>query len=127
MARSNIDDARINNGIFTGKFNLPVREALAAAGSTNADAAAIVGSGITRVSGADDAKGVILPEPQAPFGEVVIIKVLDGADLKVYPNAGAQINALTATTGAITVVDDVCFMLVAVSKTQWYTLPLLPS
>jgi hypothetical protein len=27
----------------------------------------------------------------------------------------------------MTVVDDVCFMLIALDGTTWYTLPLLPS
>lgn len=96
---------------------------VAAAGSAQGDAAAL-SFGINVVTGPDDTKGVRLPTAVA--GKVVIIKVGDGADLKVYPATGAAINGI-ATNGAITVVDDVSFMLYAVSATQWYTLPLLPS
>jgi len=95
-----------------------------AAAGTNQATAAQVYEGINVVTGPDDTKGVILPVAVA--GMKVIIKVGDGADLKVYPNTGAAINGLSAN-GAITVVDDVSFMLYATSATQWYTLPLLPS
>jgi hypothetical protein len=56
----------------------------------------------------------------------VIIKVGPGADLKVYPASGDKINDGSANA-AITVVDDVCFMIIAKDDTDWYTLPLLPS
>lgn len=96
---------------------------VAAAGTTQATGTALY-EGINLVTGADDAKGVVLPAAEA--GKVVIIKVGDGADLKVYPATGDAINALAANA-AMTVVDDVCFMLVAFDSTTWYTLPLLPS
>ena len=101
---------------------LPVAT-VAAAGSTQGNAAQVY-EGFNVVTGPDDTKGVVLPTAVA--GMVVYIKVGDGADLKVYPATGAAINALSANA-AITVVDDVCFALVATSATQWYTLPLLPS
>jgi hypothetical protein len=96
---------------------------VAALGVDQSDAAAIT-TGFTLVSGADDAKGVKLPAAAA--GLVCIIKVGDGADLKVWPNTGDAINALGANN-ALTVVDDVCFALIALDATTWYTLPLLPS
>ena len=96
---------------------------VAAAGSIHGDAAAL-SEGFNLVTGADDAKGVILPSAVA--GMVVIIKVGDGADLKVWPNTSDAINGITANN-AMTVVDDVCFMLIALDATTWYTLPLLPS
>jgi hypothetical protein len=96
---------------------------VAATGTVQADAAAIT-TGFTLVTGADDAKGVKLPAAAA--GLVCIIKVGDGADLKVWPNTGDAINAIAANN-AMTVVDDVCFMLVALDATTWYTVPLLPS
>lgn len=96
---------------------------VAAAGSAQDDAASLV-EGFNLVTGADDAKGVKLPTAVA--GMRVIVKVGDGADLKVYPATGAAINGLSANA-AMTVVDDVCFELIALSATQWYTLPLLPS
>jgi hypothetical protein len=96
---------------------------VAATGTVQGDAAAIA-TGFTLVTGADDAKGVLLPAAAA--GSVCIIKVADGADLKVWPATGDAINAIAANS-AMTVVDDVCFMLIALDGTTWYTLPLLPS
>jgi hypothetical protein len=96
---------------------------VAATGTVQGDAAAIT-TGFTLVTGADDAKGVLLPAAAA--GLMCIIKVGDGADLKVWPNTGDAINAIAANS-ALTVVDDVCFALIALDATTWYTLPLLPS
>lgn len=99
-------------------------ETVAATGSAQGDAAAINAYAFTLVSGADDTKGVKLPAAAA--GRWAIVKVGDGADLKVYPSTGDAINALSANA-AITVVDDVCFAFIAYDATTWYTLPLLPS
>ncbi len=107
-----------------GQVKFKVNADVAATGADNTDAAPVY-PGITVVTGPDDTKGVIL-QNGVP-GDIYIIKVGTGADLKVYPPAGAAINGLTATTGALTVVDDVCFMLVQKSATQFYSLPLLPS
>lgn len=107
---------------FSSMPRFPVAT-VAAAGNAQGNAAALV-EGVNIVTGPDDTKGVVLPTAVA--GAIVIVKVGDGADLKVYPASGAAINALSANA-AITVVDDVCFMFIATSTTQWYTLPLLPS
>ena len=127
MALRYFDRPILHKPKFTGEptdqVKFRVNTTVAATGTTAADAAAIV-PGVTLVSGADDAKGVIM-QNGVP-GDVYIIKVGDGADLKVYPPTGAAINALSASA-AITVVDDVCFMLIQHSATQFYTLPLLPS
>lgn len=113
-------------GNITGNVtgNLAVTSTtVAAAGSAQGDAAAL-SAGFNYVTGADDAKGVKLPAAVA--GTVVMIKVGPGADLKVYPNTGDKVNDGLANA-AITVVDDVCFMVIAKDATDWYTLPLLPS
>jgi hypothetical protein len=96
---------------------------VAATGTVQGDAAAIT-TGFTYVTGADDAAGVKLPAAAA--GLVCIIKVGPGADLKVWPNTDDAINAIAANS-ALTVVDDVCFALIALDGVTWYTLPLLPS
>lgn len=96
---------------------------VAAAGADQAGAAALV-AGISVVTGPDDNKGVRLPVTTG--GDIVIIKLGDGADLKIYPATGAAINAETANA-AITVADDLPVFLFSVSATQWYTLPLVPS
>lgn len=109
-------------GTLIGNQTIPV--ATVAAAGTNQGNAAALSLGFNYVTGADDAKGVKLPAAVA--GRIVIIKVGPGADLKVYPNTSDKINDGTADA-AITVVDDVCFMLIAKDATDWYTLPLLPS
>jgi hypothetical protein len=108
--------------IFSTMFRIPTAT-VAATGNSQGTAAGIT-TGFTLVTGADDTKGVILPVAAA--GLVCIIKVGDGADLKVYPNSDDAINGLAANA-AMTVVDDVCFALIALDATTWYTLPLLPS
>ena len=119
-----IDAAQTFTGAQTfGTMPIIPTATVAATGADQAGAAAIT-TGFTLVTGADDAKGVRLPTAVA--GLVCIIKVGPGADLKVYPATGDDINKTGANT-AITVVDDVCFALVAYDATDWYTLPLLPS
>ena len=109
--------------ITLGKMpRIPVAT-VAAAGNAQGNAAAL-SEGFNLVTGADDTKGVVLPAAVA--GMQVIIKVGDGADLKIYPASGDAINALSADA-AMTVVDDVSVYLIALNGTTWYTLPLLPS
>lgn len=117
-------DARVRVLMSKSLRNNITTATVAAAGSTQTDAASLDPYCFTLVSGADDAKGVKLPAAAA--GRWVIIKVGDGADLKVWPATGDAINALGANN-SMTVVDDVCFALVAYDATTWYTLPLLPS
>lgn len=97
---------------------------VAATGSTNADAAAVAAD-FTIVSGGDATKGVILPAGSA--GLSVTVKNNAAAVLKVYPPAGAQINALTATTGAISMAANTIADFRYQSGTQVWTHPLLPS
>lgn len=126
-ARQDLEDPKLYRPDFRGEprgmVKAKVNTDVAAAGSTVADAAAIY-PGFTEVTGPDDTKGVIM-QNGVP-GDIYIIKVADGADLKVYPPTGAAINALSANA-AITVVDDVCFMIIQKSATRFVTLPLLPS
>jgi hypothetical protein len=96
---------------------------VAAAGTVAADAGQLI-EGFNLVTGPDDTKGVVLPPAAA--GAQVIIKVGDGADLKIWPATGDAINAI-AVDSAMTVVDDVCLILTALNSTTWYTTPLLPS
>jgi len=116
--------ANLFSGLATfGLMPLIPTATVAAAGTTAANAGALV-TGFNLVTGADDTKGVVLPAAAA--GKVVIIKVGDGADLKIWPASGDAINAIAADS-AMTVVDDVCLMLIALDATTWYSLPLLPS
>jgi len=99
---------------------------VAATGSSNTDAAALT-TGFNLVTAADATKGVILPDSVA--GTVIIVKNGDAANavLKVYPDSGAAINALTATTGAFSMAAKTSCIFVAYSATQWYSVPLVAS
>lgn len=105
------------------QFKLPVT-AVTATGSVIGDAAAL-SSGINVVTGADGTKGVILPVTTG--GDVVIIKGVTSAVLKVWPQTGGAINALSASAAFSAPTGVMSFMLYSTSATQWYTLPLLPS
>jgi hypothetical protein len=74
---------------------------VAAAGSAATDATALT-TGKNFVTASDGAKGVILPVAELDMS-VTVVNTVAGSSLLVYPNTGAQINALTATTGAFTV------------------------
>lgn len=133
MSRSRVDNAVIKSPRYegtqpidglNGMARIPVNTPVAALGTLISDAAQIY-PGYTLVTGADDAKGVILQK--GVIGDVYIIKVGDGADLKIWPpDAASSINLLTAAN-AMTVVDDVCLMIIKTTATVYTTLPLLPS
>lgn len=100
-----------------------VNAAVAATGSTQADAAAVK-EGFTRVTGADATKGVLLPPAEA--GTIVRIKNATAAVLKVWPSSGDAINA-GAANAVFNVPASTSVTLVAEDGTTWYSFPLLPS
>lgn len=105
----------------------PVRvpvQTVAAAGSSQSDAAALI-EGLNVVSGADGTKGVVLPTAVA--GMVVYIKGTTAGVLKVYPATGGAINAISANGAMSFASGAIPAVLVASSATQWYTIPLVPS
>jgi hypothetical protein len=106
----------------TGAIRLPVA-AVAAAGSTQGDAAALA-EGINVVSAADGTKGVILPTAVA--GMVIIVKNTAAGALKIYPATGGAINAVAAN-GAYSITNLTSSLFVASSTTQWYSVPLVAS
>jgi len=106
----------------TGAIRLPVA-AVAAAGSTQGDAAALA-EGINVVSAADGTKGVILPTAVA--GMVIIVKNTAAGALKIYPATGGAINAVAAN-GAYSITTRTSSLLGASSTTQWYSGPLVAS
>ena len=110
------------NVVSTG--DLYIKSAtVAAAGSTQANAAALAG-GFSLVSGADATKGVLLPAAAA--GRVVIIKNNAAAVLKVWPSSGDGINAITVDSN-FTMASLTSCMYVAYDATTWYTVPLVAS
>ena len=111
-----------STGTSTGAIRLPV-SAVAAAGSTQGDAAALA-EGINVVSAADGTKGVILPTAVA--GMVIIVKNTAAGALKIYPATGGAVNAVAAN-GAYSITNVTSSMLEAASTTQWYSVPLVAS
>lgn len=97
---------------------------VAAAGSSNTDATAL-GYGFNLVTAADGTKGVILPN--AASGTIIFVKNSSASALKVYPDSGAAINALTATTGAYSMAANTLSTFIAYGTTQWYSMPLVAS
>jgi hypothetical protein len=97
----------------------------AAAGSTRADATALTAS-FSWVTGADAAKGVVLPAPTA--GRVVVIKNDDTANavLKVYAPGSAKINGVAGTT-AFSMAAKTAGWFVAYDTTDWFSVPLVAS
>lgn len=131
-----VDDGTPTNGQFlvadgthwqsTDAFSvmpkIPVA-AVAAAGSTQADAGALA-TGFSLVSDANGTKGVKLPAAAA--GAVCIVKNNANAVLKLYPGSSDAINALSADA-ALSMAAFTSALLVAYDATTWYTVPLLPS
>lgn len=97
----------------------------AAAGTTRADATALTAS-FSWVTGADAAKGVVLPAPTA--GRVVVIKNDDTANavLKVYAPGSAKINGVAGTT-AFSMAAKTAGWFVAYDTTDWFSVPLVAS
>lgn len=96
-----------------------VFDSITAAGSTNADATQLSGA-INRVTTTAASTGVRLMLPEV--GSSVVV-VNSGANaLLVYPGTGAQINALTATTGGFSVAAGGRAMFVGTSSANWFAL-----
>lgn len=97
----------------------------AAAGTTRADATAMTAS-FNWVTGADAAKGVIIPAPTA--GRVIIVKNDDTANavLKVYAPGSAKINGTAGSTAFSMAAKTAC-LFVAYDTTDWFSVPLAAS
>lgn len=104
--------------------NLLAVTAVTAAGSVIGDAAQL-SQGLNVVTGADGTKGVILPV--AVPGMQVIVKGVTAGVLKVWPQSGSTINALSASAALSLASGAIPVTLVASTATQWYTLPLVAS
>ena len=89
---------------------------IAAAGSVQGNATAIVNA-VTIVTGADDAKGVILPVPTAG-DELFVYSNTATAGLKVYPPANGTINDGSANA-AITIEGKTLAQFIATSTTNY--------
>jgi predicted RecA/RadA family phage recombinase len=98
---------------------------VAAAGTVQGDATQIA-TGLTLVTGADDAKGVLLPAASA--GLICYVKSsVANKILKVWPATGDAINALSANAALSLASGPTPVILVALDATTWYSFPLVPS
>lgn len=111
-------------GNLTGNHRITVGSDVAAAGSIQGDAGALI-EGFQVVTGANGTLGVRLPVAVA--GMQVMIKGTTAGVLKVWPATGAQINAVGADTAMSLASGVIPALFVAKSATQWYTFPLVPS
>lgn len=96
-----------------------VATTLTAAGTTNADALGL-SAVINQVSTTALNTGVRLMVPES--GSAVVV-INSGANaLLVYPGTGAQINALTATTGGFSVAAGGRALFVGTGSANWYAI-----
>ncbi len=96
---------------------------VAATGTVQADAAPIL-SRVIVVTGADAAKGVLLPAAKA--GATVFLKNNAAAVLKVWPSGTNTINAIAAST-SISMASLTGAVFICGVDGAWFTIPLLPS
>lgn len=116
-------------GVHTGNIRLPV--ATVAAAGNNAATAGELAYGANVVTGADGAKGVILPA--GVLGGTVIVYNQEAAILAVYPQGTGFIN--DGLGGApLTTTDRNAVLLVCVNVTdgvdevdEWISCPVTPS
>jgi hypothetical protein len=121
-----VSAASVSASTVTASGSLVIKSATVAAAGSNQGTATAVAAGFTLVTGADAAKGVVLPAASA--GLIVIIKNADAANavLKVYPASGDAINALAANA-SYDMAAKTSVLLVAYDSTTWYSVPLLAS
>lgn len=109
---------------FSSMFRIPYNGAIAGAGTVQGDAAAL-GEGINVGTGANGTVGWRLPTAVA--GAIVIFKGTTAGVAKIYPATGGAINALAADAAISLASGAIPAIFVAISATQWYTIPLVPS
>lgn len=102
LSKLSIASSPVHSAVKRLLFKMLDVDTVAALGTDQTDAAPLT-AGKNVVTAADGTVGVILPVAVEGMS-VEIVNTVSNQDLKVYPNTGAQINSLTATTGAFTVV-----------------------
>jgi predicted RecA/RadA family phage recombinase len=96
---------------------------VAAANSAQNNGAAITALGLTKVTGADNTKAVVLPAvATSPIGSQIFINNFAGANatLAVFPEVGSQINVLGANN-VYTQATNTTVGFVRYNNTTWYT------
>lgn len=101
LSKLAVSTAQISLDIKQLFRNLLAVNTVAAAGTNETNATGLT-AGRNVITGANGVKGVRLPKAELDMS-IAVVNTVAGEDLLVYPDTGAQINALTATTGAFTV------------------------
>lgn len=109
---------------FSSMYKIPINTPVAGAGSVIGDAAPVQ-TGFTVITGANGTLGWLLPVTTG--GDTIILKGTTAGVAKVWPQTGAQINAVGASTAYSLTTGAMPITLISTSATQWYTLPLVAS
>lgn len=113
-----LDTGLIKIAQYGGFVAYGISTAQTSAGSTQGTALAITRP-ITDVTTVAGSTGVLLPTPT--IGMRILIRNSGANTLNVYPNSGAQINALGTNT-AFSLGTGTLLEFVSFSSTQWYTM-----
>lgn len=100
-----------------GQLALANQASLAAAGSNQGGAAAIVNQ-VTVVTGSDDAKGVVLPAPAAGGAPRFVYNSVTNKTVEIYPPSGGTINGGT-TNVSVTLPAATLAVFFPTSATNW--------
>ena len=112
----------VRGGSWFSASTSAVQTGLVAAGTNNTNALALSPDhDIHVIATAAAGTGVILPTPSGVGDEVVVFNRGASAVL-VYPQAGGQINALTVTTGGLSVPAGGRSVFVSWDGTNWFSL-----
>lgn len=124
VAKTTGDQTLAGVKTFSSMFKIPINSPVAGAGSVIDDAAAL-STGFTVITGANGTLGWKLPVTTG--GDVVILKGTTAGVAKIWPQTGGQINAVGTSTAMSLASGAIPVILISISATQWYTIPLLPS
>jgi hypothetical protein len=128
MARTTFSGPVASDNGFLGDItgDTFVSVATVAATGGNQDSAAALDWGFTLVTGADDSKGVILPDATTG-GSVTVLNAEAANTFEVYPASGETINGGNADV-AVTVGNAEASIFIAISDTAWRTItPATPT
>lgn len=111
--------SKVRAGFWNSAVSSTVAGGLVAAGTTNADALQLDATAdINTLVTVAASTGVKLPAPTGN-GDAVVVFNRGANAVLVYPQAGGQINALTATTGGFSVAAGGRAVFVCHNGTDW--------
>ena len=118
LSKQDVNASQLDLRTSKALLSLIEVQTIAAAGSAETDATLLTGS-TNVVTASDGTKGVILPRGKRDT-QVEVINTVSNQTLKVYPDTGGKINALTATTGAFSQPGGARAMYVCDADLHWY-------